>query len=432
MTKKSNINSFPSKLDLTLDVNMPHLKDLSHQLGKEIGLRDVRQQKTLRVLLCNMVFNGANEVMVSLKNKASDGKKYNPLNIGPNSKRRALNLLEEAGYIIQKKGDFTANKRTTMLPTDKLIKWFRISNWSIEDIEFRVGSYITLRKNKKDNNKPSYVDFEDTKYSIWLSEELKKYNQLLSETKLTILSEDGSEEEPLKKTIIRRAFIKHNFMEGIENTEFIFGGRMYGPWIDYSQEVRKRIRINGGLTTELDRKASHLNAMYQVITGKPCSYDDAYDLTIGDIKVPRHIAKNFCSFMQGSSSPRGTAQRVFNHYKYKALEVDNPKQKDVEKHKDYVRFKKKVKPTAIVEAILKRHPKVGKSYMKGKAYGDFIGCWESDLVFEVVMELTRRGIPCLTVYDSFVVPLQYKELVDSIKDNTPYVDRRGISKVLPK
>ena len=28
--------------------------------------------------------------------------------------------------------------------------------------------------------------------------------------------------------------------------------------------------------------------------------------------------------------------------------------------------------------------------------------------------------------------LQYKELVDSIKDNTPYVDRRGISKVLPK
>ena len=82
----------------------------------------------------------------------------------------------------------------------------------------------------------------------------------------------------------------------------IFGGRMYGPWIDYSSEVRKRIRINGGLTTELDRKASHLNAMYQVITGKPCSYDDAYDLTLGGIKVPRHIVKNFCSFMQGSSS----------------------------------------------------------------------------------------------------------------------------------
>ena len=48
------------------------------------------------------------------------------------------------------------------------------------------------------------------------------------------------------------------------------------------------------------------------------------------------------------------------------------------------------------------------------------------------MELTRRGIPCLTIYDSFIVPTQYKKLVDSIKDNIPYVDRRGISKIFSK
>ena len=50
---------------------------------------------------------------------------------------------------------------------------------------------------------------------------------------------------------------------------------MYGPWIDFSSEARKRIRINNEPTIELDRKASHLNVLYQVITGKPCSYDDA-------------------------------------------------------------------------------------------------------------------------------------------------------------
>jgi len=43
--------------------------------------------------------------------------------------------------------------------------------------------------------------------------------------------------------------------------------------------------------------------------------------------------------------------------------------------------------------------------MKGKADGDFIGCWESDLVFEIVMELIRRDMLCLTVYDSFIAPL---------------------------
>ena len=46
------------------------------------------------------------------------------------------------------------------------------------------------------------------------------------------------------------------------------------------------------------------------------------------------------------------------------------------------------------------------------------------------MELTKREIPCLTVYDSFIVPLQYKQLVDNIKDITPYINRRKLDKVL--
>jgi hypothetical protein len=75
---------------------------------------------------------------------------------------------------------------------------------------------------------------------------------------------------------------------------------------------------------------------------------------------------------------------------------------------------------------------VANYYNRGKAYGDLISCWESDIVFEAVMELTKRGIPCLTVYDSFIVPLQYKDLVDSMKDTTPYVDRRGILNALLK
>ena len=88
-----------------------------------------------------------------------------------------------------------------------------------------------------------------------------------------------------------------------------------------------------------------------------------------------------------------------------------------------------MKPTEIVNAILDKHPKIAPYYLKGKAYGDYISCWESDIVFEVVVELTRRGIPCLTIYDSFIVPLQYKELVDEMKDKTPYVNRRRLDKV---
>ena len=431
MSEQAKIDPFPNQFDLALGLNNPILEDFCVKLGKDIGLRDKRQFKTLILLLCNLYINGNKKVMISRKNTPSLGRKYNPFKIGASSIRRVLDALDNADLIIQLIGSYDDNKRTTMQAKTKLLKWFDYHNWSEQDIEFKVGSYITLRRAVKNHNKPSYIDFEDTDYSIWLSDELKKYNQLLNKTNISILSEDGSEERPIRKSIVRRAFIRHKVNEDAE-TEFAFGGRMYGPWIDYSEVERKRILINGQPTIELDRTASHLNAMYQVITGNPCSDKDPYKMYVEgkypeSHLVPRQIAKNFCSFMQGSSSPRGTAQRVINNYKNKALEVDNPKPKDIAKYEEYLAFKKKVKPTAIVEAILMRHSKVSSEYMKGKVFGDFIGCWESDLVFEVVMELTKRGIPCLTVYDSFIVPIEYKELVDSIKDSTPYINRRSIT-----
>ncbi len=69
---------------------------------------------------------------------------------------------------------------------------------------------------------------------------------------------------------------------------------MPGPWTNLSSELRKNITINGQPTVELDRKASHLNAMYQVVTGAPYPYDDdPYHIVVDEHTVPRHIAKNF-------------------------------------------------------------------------------------------------------------------------------------------
>ena len=246
---------------------------------------------------------------------------------------------------------------TTMMPTDRLMQWFEDTGWSDEGVDKRVGTYITLRKAKKDNGKSIYIDYEDTDYSKWLSEEIKKYDQLLNNSRIMLLNEDGTEDREFKKFTVQRKFIRHNFKD--KNTEFAFGGRMPGPWANLSSELRKNITINGQPTIELDRKASHLNAMYQVITGAPYPYDDdPYHIVVDGYPVPRHIAKNFSSFMQGSKSPRGAAQSVINHYKYKALKVKNPKDKDIKKYEEYIEFKKKVKPLDIAQAILNKHPKI--------------------------------------------------------------------------
>ena len=411
------------KLDLFLDVNRQQLKDLSRELGKDIGLHDKSQIKGVRLLLCNLYIQGQRQIMVSRRKESLGGKRYNPLDVGYKMVISSLDALKKNGYIIQIIDNHNKGAITTIESTDKLVQWFKDTEWSDDRIDKKVGTYVTLRESRKQNNNAVYIDFEDTKYSKWLGERIRQYDQLLSNFKIALLNDDGVEDKEFKKFTIQRRFINHQATS--HNMGFVFGGRISGPWVNLSSDLRKNITINGDTTVELDRSASNLNAMYQVITGAPYPRtDNPYQVEVDGVAVPKHITKNFSSFMQGSKSPKSAAHSVLNHYKRKALEVKNPKDKDIEKYTEYVEFKKSIKPTDIAQAFLDKHPKIANYFNKGKAYGDLISCWESDIVFEVVMELTKRGIPCLTVNNSFIVPLQYKDLVESMKDITSYVDRR--------
>ena len=419
------------RLDLFLDVNMPHLRELTLSLGRDVGLRDKRQIRGVRLLLCNLYIQGQRQVMVSRRKQSLGSKRYNPLEIGYRAIISSLDALHKNDYIIQIIGSHNEGTMTTMESTDKLMQWFEDAGWSDDGVDKRIGSYVTLRETRKNHNNAVYIDFKDTKYSKWLGERTKQYDQLLSSCKIELWYDNGILDREFKKFTVQRKFIK--YQSSFDNMEFAFGGRMPGPWVNLPSKDRENITINGEATVELDRDASHLNAMYQVVTGAPYpGNDDPYNISVDGVGVPRHIAKNFSSFMQGSKSTKGVAHSVINHYKRKATEVKTPKDSDIKKYEEYVEFKKNIKPTDIANAILDKHPKVANYYNNGKSYGDFIGCWESDIVFEVVMELTKRGVPCLTVYDSFIVPLQYEELVNSIKDTMPYVDRRGLDKELFK
>ena len=418
------------KLDLFLSVNTPHLEQISHALGKDINLIDRHQKKGLRLLLCNMYIQGKNQVVVSRRIQSLGGKKYNPSSIECGVINSSLDRLKEAGYITQVIDNHNRGTITTIKPTDKLIQWFEDTGWSDNGIDKKVGSYIVLREARKQNGSTVYVDFEDTKYSKWLGERVRQYDQLLNGCRIALLNDDEVEDKVFKKFTVQREFIKQKSTH--DNMEFAFGGKITSPWTSLSSKLRENITINGEPTIGLDRDVSNLNAMYQVITGAPYPHkDDPYLITVDGVVVPRHIAKSFSFFMQGGKTPKGAAHSVLNFYKRKALEVKNPKEEDVKNYEEYIEFKKNTKPTDTAQAILDKHPKVADHYNKDKAYGDFISCWESDIVFEILMELTKKEIPCLVTDDYFIVPLQYKDLVSDMKDITPYVDRRGIEGALP-
>jgi hypothetical protein len=207
---------------------------------------------------------------------------------------------------------------------------------------------------------------------------------------------------------------------------FAFGGRMYGPWCRLNEEQRSKITINGDKTIEIDLEASHINAMYGVITGKPYPDGDPYDeLYVNSNLIPRSIVKQMATIMQFSTSTKGTVAGLQNFYfpADDAFFRSKQSEKDLKQAAIYKKMKSIVKPSDIVRAFLKRINKdVGWYYQKGRMMGHHIQYWESSFVFRIVNQLTDRQIPVLTVYDSFIVQEQYANTIHHLITNTPYKD----------
>jgi hypothetical protein len=94
----------------------------------------------------------------------------------------------------------------------------------------------------------------------------------------------------------------------------------------------------------------------------------------------------------------------------------------LERAKEYKYIKSLVKPGAIIRQFLKRHKDIAWHYHKGRMMGHHIQYWESSFVFRIVNQLTNKQIPVLTVYDSFIVEEQYKDVVHQLISSTSYKD----------
>jgi len=417
-----------SKFNLFLSSSSPHIIKSTSELNNELGFKRPEPERALKLLLCNLLIKPNSWILVQRKKQPLGTKKGNPLCIGISAFIKVLDALKEYGLIEQNIGSKLEGKKTEIKATEDLLIWFDSNHWQDDDIDIYKAQRITLRLNKTDKDDKEYVEFSDTKFSLWLDSELKQYNSLLNNS-VICLPNDKGELIQEKKITTSRGFIKHPYYP--KDGEFLFGGRHVGPWVSLSKEDRAKITINGESTYEYDRKASHINTMYEVVTGKPYpnEYGYPYDIVVDGREVPKHIVKNLLSFSQGAYSDIGVSQRVGKSYQKKASK-DDAKQQDIDNLNKWIKFTKKVPGIKIHKALMNKHRLVKDYYLRGKQYGDMIQCWESDLVFEVVRELTNKGVACLTVYDSFIVQSQYEELVKELVNKTRFINRRNLADLL--
>jgi hypothetical protein len=413
-----------SKFNLFLNSKSSHIEQSTSKLNIEIGFKRKETRAALKSILCNLFIKPNSWILTSRKKQPRGTKKGNPLGLGIQSFIDVLDALHQQGFIEQNIGSKLENKQTEIKATEDLLIWFEYNNWSYDDIDSFNPQRITLRLNE---DKKSFVDPDTDQFFTWLDSKLKDYNGLLNAS-VICLPNNGVLEQ-LRNISTHKGFIKHEYHP--DKGGLLFGGRHVGPWVGLSKDDRGKITINGESTIEYDRKASHVNAMYEVATGSPYpdEYGDPYEIMVNGRLVPRHIAKNLLSFSQGANSPRGVSSRVGRSYKDKANNK-SAKQCDIDNLDEWKRFTKKVSGTKIHKVLMMKHYLVKDYYLRGKQYGDMIQCLEADLVFEVVIELIKKGIPCLTVYDSFIVQSKHEALVKDLVKKTRFVNRRSIANLL--
>jgi len=194
------------------------------------------------------------------------------------------------------------------------------------------------------------------------------------------------------------------------------GGRFYGGWWQFiPSEFREFITINGLATVEIDFSELHPRLLYMSQNLAPPT-GDLYDVGL------LVDGKTYDAKVEPYKTQRGIVKEVFN-----ALLNDESG--------SYRLSTKKVKQIGLSfgklkKLILKRHPPLKAVLGKGVGLGfQYI---DSQIAEQVMLELLGKGITCLPVHDSFVVPRhQGQELTVAMNKAFASITGANMAKLKP-
>jgi hypothetical protein len=164
------------------------------------------------------------------------------------------------------------------------------------------------------------------------------------------------------------------------NRDFDHGGRWYGPWWQHlPADVRTGLLIDGKSTIELDFRACHLRLL-AAAADVHLPDGDPYELS-GFLRRDVKLAINVMINAPSSQSALGALVAEFRN------ELDNQAPAHAEK---------------LMGAIREGFPRLRMFW--NSAVGLNLQNVDADICARILRHLRWRGIPCLSVHDSFVVP----------------------------
>lgn len=268
----------------------------------------------------------------------------------------------------------------------------RLASFDVSSADVRQRSNLELVRLKgppkqRGAAKPP-LDYKDTPETRKMRTELEAINRLLSSTVITLPgpmpaldATEGAEDQAQPGD--QRLYRVFN------NGSFNQGGRFYGGWwIGLHKADRPRLCINGEAVVELDFVALHPRLAYD-LAGQPLDPDDdPYALSGRLQEVPRDLRKRAFAQLLNSSgnilAPPGVVAQLPRRVSWKE----------------------------VVEGLEQRHAPIAGWFRKGR--GLELQAVDACIAASVVFRMTKSGVACLPVHDSFIVPTTHCTMLEEV------------------
>lgn len=337
----------------------------------------------------------------------NDAPRYNPAHVTRNIVQIADALLE-LGYLEQHLGVQLGFDKycTRVKATPKLVDLWKSYGITYDHFYEHPNSEVLILKNTKGKS-PLYLDYEDTKVTNTMRENLIELNSYLEKQNITLNISEAQFEEMIKemeekdvnedrefscraKVTPARTRLKRIF----NNCTFDNGGRFYHAWwLEIPKEYRKHIIINGFKTIELDYSALHPSILY-AWKGLP-ALEDPYAIKGYDEKY-RAAIKLALLIMINAKSQKAALKAMRN-------KLSN----------QYEEFNNANKVRKLHNAIKETHAPISEYFNSN--IGIELQRIDSNIAERVMLRLNGlRPIVALPVHDSFIVPDYAEEFATKI------------------
>ncbi|MHC8605109.1 hypothetical protein ACYVVD_08185 [Arenicellales bacterium IMCC58067] len=323
------------------------------------------------------------------RNKFSKTERLGRLFLGYGPLKRVIDGLETLGFIENHIGFYDQKRKfgfqSRMRATPALIDLIETGGVTSFMVSYDIGEVVLLRD--ADGKDLSFPETEETRA---IADQVRSYNQFLSEHRISLALDADEIRQGLIKTGKRAVDYTRTQLYRAFKVDFSSGGRYYrGWWQEVPSGLRKYITIDGENCSELDYSGQSLGLLY-AYKGHERAWmkgdGDPYEI---DGKVDRSLMKQvFITSVNAASRDEAFA----------SIRDDiNKKHKNLKSTKALIDF--------LINQTISNHPDIAEYFFSSGWAG--LQYQDSEIAKYILEHMQAHGYPALPIHDSFVVQDQH-------------------------